>query len=102
MTQLDFDAALAAKAAGLDRVEATHPDFVPRMRDIAISHSAIYGSVHIDDLRIEADRRGIRPRSPNVWGSIFRGPGWVKVGARASAWPSNHGHVSPIWRWIGA
>lgn len=100
MTQLDLG--LQAKAAGLARVEAAHPDFVPMMRDAAKVMSAQRGSVHIDDLRVYADGLGLRPRHPNAWGAILRGPGWVKIGERASAWPSNHGHVSPIWRWVGA
>lgn len=101
MTQLSLDDALAAKAAGLDRVEASHPEFVPRMRAMAQAISAERGSVHVDDLRAIAAEHGWQPRSPNAWGAIFRGPGWVKVGARASAWPSNHAHVSPCWQWVG-
>ena len=99
--QLDLESALAAKAQGLDRVEGTHPDFVPLMRAVAQAVSQARGEVHIDDLRLEAAAWGWRPRSPHAWGVIFRGPGWVKVGARASAWKSNHGHVSPVWRWVG-
>lgn len=100
--QLDLEAALQAKADGLDRVEGSHPDFVPAMRAIAKALSRRHGSVHVDDLRSEALARGWRPRHPNAWGAIFRGPGWVKVGARASTVVSNHGHVSPCWKWEGA
>lgn len=101
MTQLSLEDSLMAKAEGLDRVESTHPDFVPLMRDAAKLISDRMGSVHIDELRTYAAGLCLRPRSPNAWGAIFRGPGWIKVGARASAWPTNHGHVSPVWRWVG-
>lgn len=99
MTQLPLG--LTAKARGRERVEATHPEFVPQMRVVAKWISREQGEVHIDHLRFEARRLGIRPRHPNAWGCIFKGPGWKKVGERASEWPSNHAHVSPIWRWIG-
>lgn len=102
MTQLDFDQALAAKTAGLARVAATHADFVRRMRAVAVTLSQVQGEVHIDDLRQAAERHGWRPAHPNAWGAIFRGPGWQRLGTRPSAWPSNHGHVSPVWRWVGA
>lgn len=92
---------MAAREAGLDRITGSHPDFVPQLRALAIARSQQHGSVHIDELRVEAERRGLRPRHPNAWGAIFRGPGWVKIGARPSAIPSNHGHVSPVWRWHG-
>lgn len=102
MTQLDFDAALTAKAAGLERVEAKNQPFVTYMRLVAQEISRQRGSVHIDDLRVHADYHGLAPRHPNAWGCLFRGPGWQRVGMRASAWKSNHGHASPVWRWIGA
>jgi hypothetical protein len=99
--QLDLAAGLQAKADGLARVEGTHPEFIPAMRAVAKAISQRRGWVHIDDLRIEASVRGRAPRSPNAWGSIFAGKGWVKVGARKSEWKTNHGHVSPCWKWMG-
>lgn len=97
--QLTLEDGLARKVVGLDRVEATHPDFVARLRAAAKAHALRHGTVHIDDIRRMAAALGLRPRHPNAWGAVFRGPGWGKVGERASAIPSNHGHVSPLWAW---
>jgi hypothetical protein len=97
--QLTLDDALARKAAGLDRVEATHPDFVPRLRAAVKAHAQRYGTVTADDVRRLADQLGLRPRHPNAWGAVFRGPGWIRVGERVSETPSNHGHRNPVWAW---
>ena len=96
--QLTLDDALARKAAGLDRVEATHPDFVPRLRAAARAYAIRHGTVTADDVRRLADELGLRPRSPNAWGAIFAGRGWAKVGERPSAVLTNHGHRNPVWR----
>lgn len=101
-TQLSLDDGLAAKDAGLDRVTPANEEFVTYLREYAKGVSRTQGSVHADDLRVEAERVGLRPTCRQAWGAILRGPGWQKIGTRPSAWPSNHGHVSPIWRWIGA
>lgn len=99
--ELEDDGA-GRKADGLDRVTATHATFVTRLRAVAQAHAQRYGVVHIDDVRRLAAELGLAPHHPNAWGAIFRGPGWRKVGERASAVPSNHAHVSPLWAWAAA
>ena len=99
VAQLTLDDALERKAAGLDRVEGTHPDFVPRLRAAARAYAMLHGTVTADDVRRIADELGLRPRHPNAWGTIFRGPGWIKAGYRKSERPSAHAHENPVWSW---
>ena len=65
-----LDDALARKTAGLARVEATHPDFVPRLRAAARAYALQHGTVTADDVRRLADELGLRPgHAMNPWGS---------------------------------
>lgn len=96
--QLALDDGFRRKDAGLERVEGTHPDFVPKLRAAARAFAIRHGTVTADDVRRLAEEMGLRPRHPNAWGAIFHGPGWIKVGYRRSEVPSNHGHENPVWR----
>lgn len=90
---------------GMFGVEESNPprdedgDFYRSMRDYARQVCRKRGSVSTDDLRAEAERREIAPRSSNSWGQVFNEDGWRPVGRRASVWPSNHGREVKIWRW---
>lgn len=89
-----------AKHDGLARVEATHPTPVRELRAAAIDHAIRFGSVHIDEIRAIAAARGYNVAT-HVWGAIFKGRGWVKLGTRKSSVASNHAHESPVWGWRG-
>jgi len=89
------------KQAGLDRVERRSSAFVAAMRTIAKGISLLRGHVSCDELREAADKAGLRPCHPNAWGSVFRGPGWVVVGHKESAWPSTHQREIKVWKWEG-
>lgn len=97
--EFDFSEGQRRKDEGLDRIEGSHADFVPRMREAATAYCLDHGGVHIDDVRRMAAALGLQPRHKNAWGAIFRGPGWYRIGARASELTSNHRHVSPVWAW---
>ena len=99
--QLDLYAGQQAKAEGLRRIEAHHPDFLAEVRAFARQVSARRGWVSIDDLRVEARARGLAPRHPNAWGAVFKESGWQQVGRRASAFPSNHAREVRTWKWTG-
>lgn len=101
--QLRFDLlqGLERKDAGLDQVESTHEDFVPRLRELVKQYALYHGEVTADDARRLAIEHGLRPKHKNAWGAVFRGKGWKKVGQRQSALISNHGHVNPVWIWVG-
>ncbi len=87
-----------AKREGIARAETTNERFVRIMRAEARRIALERGSVHIDDLRRRSLELGIAPLSPGAWGACLGGKGWRRIGYRASAWPSSHSHVSPIWQ----
>ena len=105
MTQTALDVSprsgLQAQQDGLARVEATHPNLVRELRAAAVAHALAFGSVHIDDVRIVARARGYHAVNPHVWGAVFQGRGWIKLGTRKSSVASNHAHASPVWAWRG-
>ena len=96
-----FDEALGY-FEGLRRLEAHHPDFLAEVRAWARRISAHRGWVSSDDLRVEAEARGLKPVHPNVWGAVFREAGWKEVGRRASAFITNHAREIRMWRWTGS
>lgn len=89
------------KQAGLDQVELSNQRFVDSMRTIAKGISILRGQVCNDDLRQAAAAAHLEPGHVNAWGAIFRGPGWVIVGRKASLWPSTHGREIKVWKWEG-
>jgi len=85
---------------GVRLVETNNAEFIAQMREYARVVCAVAREVHIDALRRFAFAKGIKPKSPNAWGAIFREKGWKQTGEyRASELVSNHGHRSPVWRW---
>lgn len=98
MTQLTLTGEIL-KQAGLDQVSLNNASFVESMRLIARGISIMRGEVTSDDLRIAAEKAKLRPASPNCWGSIFRGKGWVEVGRRTSTIDSNHAREIRVWQW---
>lgn len=88
------------KADGIQRVTEANPRLIDLLRDEAKRVARVRGWAHVDDLRRYVFNEGLTvPR--NLWGAVFAGKGWVKVGEKASDWTSNHSHVSPCWKWEG-
>jgi hypothetical protein len=84
---------------GIAIVESNNAEWVAWARTTAMMFCLRHGSVHIDDIREEADLGGYLPDSSNAWGAIFRGGQWEKTGEyRQSRFASNHGHASPVWK----
>lgn len=98
MAQLTLTGALM-KQAGLELVADSNASFVETMRTIAKGISILRGQVCSDDLREAASKARLKPKSPNVWGCIFRGPEWVEVGRKISEHPSNHAREIRVWKW---
>ena len=76
-------------------------EFLAIMRAYARGFSIRHHMVTADDVRAYADRMGLQPSSPKVWGSVFKGKGWECVGHHLSTRVANRGHQYRIWRWVG-
>lgn len=92
----------AAKQRGLALVTLTNADFIARMRGEREAIADLKGVVHIDDLRRRAFELGLKPTTGAAWGACLGGKGWRKIGYRASEWPGNHAHESPVWARVEA
>lgn len=95
MTQLAIG--LDRKRAGLNQAEAGSSSWLDLARAEARRVCREQGEVHVDDIRSWSIREDQPAPSKHAWGCVFR-HGFVAVGLRASQWPSNHGHRSPVWR----
>lgn len=101
MIQLSLADGLAAKRDGLALVEAHNQRWVDRMRQYAREISVQSGHVTIDNLRIIADKLGLHPPTPKIWGAIFHSHEWKHIDWQRSAWPTNKGRHIQVWRYIG-
>lgn len=100
--QFDLTRGRELRDEGVRLTETSNREFVDLMRGQARRFCSVLGEVHIDELRRFALSRGIKPASSSAWGAVFRGKGWEQTGEyRASKLTSNHGHRSPVWRWVG-
>lgn len=90
------------KQTGLALTTLANESFVTLMRREAREIAAGQGSIHIDDIRQRAISLGLSPTSSAAWGPIFSEKGvWRIVGYRPSAFPTNHGHSSPVRVLVG-
>lgn len=103
MSQLTLDDELAAKekAFGLDLVEIHNAPFVATMRTVAVKLALAYGSVSCDDLRVLADKWGLKPAHPNAWGCVLRGPNWRVIDRRPSVIVTNHHREIKVFAYVG-
>lgn len=100
MTQLTLTGEIL-KQQGLESVEANNQTFVETMRRIAIGRSIMYGQVTSDDLRLVAAAASLKPKRPNCWGAVLKGPEWQVIGRRPSDIPGNHGREIKVFQWVG-
>lgn len=98
MTQLSLDEGVRLKIQGLDALEDDHR-FLDTMREAAIRISHESGFVTSDNLRVLADKLGLKPKHPNAWGALFRGPHWTIIGRQKSAVPGNRAREIKVWRY---
>ena len=92
---------LRLKQRGIDAVEESNFDWVSFMRELAQTHSDIYGSVTADNVRNVSEKTARHPKHPNAYGAVFKGKGWKAIGYTQSQHPSNHGRTIRVWRWVG-
>lgn len=97
--QLSLLDGINRKDEGISRVEQNALGFVEIMRGYAIECSDNMGWVTSDELRVYADRHGIRPHHKNAWGAVFRGRNWKVIGRKQSEYPDNHAREIKIWKW---
>ena len=88
------------KQHGLDAVEEHNEPWIVRMRKAAKAHSALFGSVSADDMRVCAPNLFNEPHHPNAMGALFRPREFRCIGRKPSETPSRHGAEIKIWRWM--
>lgn len=78
------------QAEGMALLDSNHTEWLAHMRDIARQIAERHGEVSTDDLRRYADETDMHPDSPNAWGNVLRGRGWIPIGRQTSKVASNH------------
>ena len=87
------------KQMGMESCAAHYRDQLLKAQRIAVDCARAKGTVTSDDVREEAERRGMVLSFGKNWvGSIFRGRGWVKDGFTTSRHAAGHGRVIAVWR----
>lgn len=97
---LDMTAAEEARDLGLDLVEEAHAGFVSFMRKVAKAICRTKGWVTSDDLRVLADKWGLKPDHPNAWGAVLRVPMFRVIGRKPSAVESSHLREIKVWAYV--
>lgn len=87
------------RAAGMESCARHYRDQLLRAQRIAVDLAREKGVVTSDDVREEAERRGMVLSFGKNWvGSIFKGKEWVKVGYVQSRHAGGHGRIIAQWR----
>ena len=98
-TILDREAGEEQKSLGLFAAELNNTEFVRLARQVAKLISQQTGSVSMDQVRTHPALKGWQPSSPNVYGAIIRGKGWVFLCWEPSRVTSNHARRIGRYRW---
>lgn len=93
----DIDLGKQARDRGITVTILNNADFIATARSIA--RVLATKPISMDDVRKELDRRGIKPKTPNAYGAVFRGKGWVHVGWVKSSLITNHCRDIKVWRY---
>ena len=90
-TQLDLIPGFGERDRILAYFAANHDAYLSKVREFAKDYARLYGSVAIDNVRVELERHGYP--LPNeigidnrVFGALFLNRSFVKVGMRLSTW----------------
>jgi len=87
------------KAAGMESCAARYRDQLLKAQRIAVDCARAKGTVTSDDVREEAERRGMVLNFSKNWsGSVFRGKDWELVGHVRSRHTGSHGRFIGSWR----
>lgn len=85
----------------LNNLEANNLEFLDKVRRYAIRFAKQHGSVTADDVRIWADKHEIYPSHRNVWGAVFKGDQWMRIGFTKSVRPKSHATIISEWEYVG-
>ena len=98
----DLEAGRRRKEAGRIQVELNNKPAVEAMREFARAYAAEHGVVSIDIVRRWASARRLEIKSPNAFGTVFKGRGWRRVGFRPNPVPSAHARMVAVWKLAAA
>ena len=87
-----------AKQIGMDFAAQKHSEILDTFRLLARTLGRFTDVVTIDDVREEADSKGIKYTSSNWMGSVFSGNEWECVGFTVARHPKSHGRIIRQWR----
>lgn len=99
--QLDLQLGRKTRDEATEKSEAHNRGFLELMREKARGLCLEQRRVTSDDLRQYAATKGFAPTHANVWGLVFRQPGWACVGHRPSAVVTSHAREVKEWKWVG-
>jgi hypothetical protein len=86
------------KEHGMSRVESHNSHFMAEARKVARSFALSGGEVTIEEVRRYLEERGIAPRHPNAWGTVFKGAEWICTGFKPSGISSARGRMIRYWK----
>jgi len=97
----DLDAGRRLRDEALDAQEDQNPTWLEDARKVAQVISDIRGQVNANEVRRVMEARGLFPKHPNAWGSVFRGKEWERTGERVpSAIKTSHASEISVWRHV--
>lgn len=81
----------------------SNPEFyaIARKYLAALSRRRPDGIVSVDDAERYLTKKGLQPKHPNLWGSVFRTGEWEDVRWEKSSRPSRRSGRRGEWRLIG-
>ncbi len=87
------------KAAGMESCALHYRVQLETAKRLAYDCALSKGQITSDDVREEAERRGIVLSFSKNWsGSVFRGKEWEQCGFSSSRHSGSNGHLLRVWR----
>ena len=100
--QPDLIDAMAARDAGIARIELSNKEFLAEARTVALEIGHRQATVTIDDVRDACAERGLVPISYQAWGPLFMDGNWEWIGKWVrSKQVQGHGNPIRVWRLKG-
>ena len=100
-TQLDLTLAIEARDLGIARVTSKNATFIATMCGLARLLCRQKGKITADDLREEAEKRGLSPTHFNCWGAVCISREWKRdfrfVEYTKSRRVCGHGNLIRVW-----
>lgn len=99
LTIFDLAAGKRLRDEALDTQEEINPIWIDIARETARNISRARGHVNANEVRKVMEARGLFPKHPNAWGSLFRGKEWERTGERVpSIIKTSHASEISVWR----